>query len=208
MHYNDKYFDIYYTSSDKDYIEEVINTLNSSLGEYLAFFNLDQLTQKVLIKFYNNFEEFKIYYENTRNHPYRHGVVGSAEDNEIHMLSLHERLKERPQDNFNTFIMGVKHELVHICHIAFRGNSRGNWLAEGLASYLGSPRYEETLEGCTLEDLQNRPKYKYCYTLTKYMIEHYSHEKVLEYARDDNLLSNDTSQLLEEAKIYYSKKTK
>lgn len=208
MHYSDNYFDIYYTSSDQDYIEEVINTLNISLEEYLTFFNLDKLNQKVLIKFYDNLDDFKIYYEQTRNHPYKKGIVGSALGNEIHMLSLRERLKERPQDNFDRFIMGVKHELVHICHIAYKGNSKGSWLAEGLATYLGSPQYEETLEGCTLEVLENRSKYKYCYTLTKYLIEHYSHEKVLEYAKDDNQLFIDTATLLEEAKDYYAKKIK
>lgn len=208
MHYGNKYYDIYYTTSDEDYIEEVINTLNTSLGEYLTFFNLDKLDQKVSIKFYDDIEEFKKYYESVRNQPHKSGHVGITRNNEIHMLSLTERLKERPQDNFDIFLMGVKHELVHICHIAYKGNNKGSWLAEGLATYLGSPRYEETLEGCTIEDLQTRSKYKYCYTLTKYLIEHYSHEKVLEYAYDDNLLSRDTGKLLDEAKSYYSKKTK
>lgn len=208
MLYKDEYFEIYYTSSDLEYIEDVIKTLHTSLEEYLNFFGIDKLNQKVLIKFYDNLDEFKIYYEQTRNHPYKSGRVGSAIGNEIHMLSFHERLKERPQDDFNRFIMGVKHELVHICHIAFKGNSKSSWLAEGLANYLGSPRYEETLEGCTLEDLEKRSKYKYCYTLTKYLIEHYSHEKVLEYAKDDNQLFIDTNVLLKEAQDYYAKKVK
>lgn len=208
MHYSDKYFDIYYTLSDEEYIKEIINTLKTSLGEYLSFFNLDNLSEKVSLKLYDNIDDFKVYYENARNHPYKKGHVGIAQNNEIHMLSLHERLKERPQDNFDIFLMGIKHELVHICHIAFKGNNRGSWLAEGLATYLGSPRYEETLEGCTLEDLRTRSKYKYCYTLTKYLIENYPHEKVLEYASNENLLSLDTNNLLEEAKNYYSKKIK
>lgn len=208
MHYSDEYFDIYYTSSDKEYIEEVINTLNASLEEYLTFFNLNKLDQKVTIKFYDNFEEFKEYNENVCHNPYKSGRVGIARNNEIHMLTLNERLKVRPQDNFDIFIMGIKHELVHICHIAYKGNNKGSWLAEGLATYLGSPRYEETLEGCTLEDLKARSKYKYCYTLTKYLIEHYPHEKVLDYAQNETLLLEDTSSLLEEAKKYYSNKIK
>ncbi|MDE5630424.1 MAG: hypothetical protein K2I70_02375 [Bacilli bacterium] len=208
MHYRDNCFDIYYTSSDEDYIEEVINTLNTSLGEYLDFFNLDRLDHKVSIKFYDNLESFKEYYESVRNTPHKSGHVGITRNNEIHMLSLRERLKERPQDNFEIFLMGVKHELVHICHIAYKGNNKGSWLAEGLATYLGSPRYEETIEGCTLEDLKVRSKYKFCYTLTKYLIEHYSHEKVLEYAADETLLLEDTRKILEEAKSYYSKKVK
>lgn len=208
MHYNDEYFEIFYTSKDQEYIEEVINTLNASLVEYLRFFNLEKLNQKVVIKFYDYLDEFKSYYETTRNHPYKHGIVGITNDNQIHMLSLEERLKERPQDNYEIFLMGVKHELVHICHIAFKGNSNGSWLAEGLATNLGSPRYEETLEGCTIEDLNKRSKYKYCYTLTKYLIENYSHEKVLEYASNESLLFEDTPELLEEAQKYYAKKEK
>ena len=208
MHYSDNYFDVYYTASDKDYIEEVINTLNANLGEYLTFFNLDKLNQKVSINLYDNLECFKEYCEKVCHHPHKSGHVGIARNNEIHMLSLRERLKERPQDNFDTFIMGIKHELVHICHIAYKGNNKSNWLAEGLATYLGSPQYDETLEGCTVKDLKNKPKYKYCYTLTKYMIEHYSHEKVLEYASNDELLMKDTEKILIEGQNYYSNKIK
>lgn len=208
MHYTNEYFDIYYTSSDEGYIEDVIDTLNTSLEEYLAFFNLDGLAEKVFIKFYDNIESFKEYNANICHNPHKPGRVGITRDNEIHMLSLSERLKERPQDNFDIFLMGVKHELVHICHIAYKGNNKGSWLAEGLANYLGSPRYEETLEGCTIEHLKTRSKYKYCYTLTKYLIEHYSHEKVLEYAKNEDLLLEDTEKLLEEAKLYYAKKIK
>ncbi|MDE6142088.1 MAG: hypothetical protein K2G03_05750, partial [Bacilli bacterium] len=76
MHYSDNCFDIYYTSSDEDYIEEVINTLNTSLGEYLDFFNLDRLDHKVSIKFYDNLESFKEYYESVRNTQHKSGHVG------------------------------------------------------------------------------------------------------------------------------------
>lgn len=208
MNYSNNCFEIYYTSCDKEYIDEVINALTSSLDEYLAFFNLSSLKSKIKIKFYDELADFKDYYENTRNHPYKKGIVGSARDNEIHMLSLKERLKERPNDTFAIFLMGLKHELVHICHIAYKGNSKGTWFAEGLATNLGSPRYECTLEGCTLEELLNKPKYKYCYTLTKYMLDNYSHDVILRYASNDDLILEDTEKILKEAKEYYLSKYK
>ncbi len=208
MYYNNEKFEIEYTQKDESYIEQVINTLNESIDEYLSFFGLKELNTKVRIKFYDSLNDFKIYYEKTRNHPYKKGRVGSALENEIHMLSFSERIKERPNDTFAYFLMGLKHELVHICHIAYRGNSKGNWFAEGLATCLGSPRYEETLEDCTLEDLIKRTKYKYCYTVTKYILEHYSHEQVLEYAKDDESLLRDTEKLFHEAQEYYRKISK
>lgn len=208
MHYRDKQFEIYYTYCDEEYLDEVIDTLNNSLKDYLEFFQLNTINNKIIIKFYDKLDNFKKYYEDTRNHSYKKGIVGCAGNNEIHMLSLKERLKERPNDTFEIFLMGIKHELVHICHIAYKKNSKGTWFAEGLATNLGSPRYESTLEGCTLEELLNKPKYKYCYTLTKYMLDNYSHDVILRYASNDDLILQDTEKILKEAKEYYLSKFK
>lgn len=206
MQFTNEYFIITYNTCDEEYISKVIHTLNSSLAGYMSFFNLTSLDAKIKIKFYDQLDDFKIYYEATRHHPYIKGRVGSAQGNEIHMLSYKERLKERQNDTFDVFLMGLKHELVHICHIAYKHNYKGSWFAEGLAICLGSPRYEETLEGCTLEDLLHKPKYKYCYTITKYMLESYSHEEILRYAADNNLVISDTEKIFNEAKSYYSQK--
>lgn len=208
MQYTNEHFIIDYNSCDEEYLEEVITNINTSLSEYLSFFNLSSLDNKIKIKFYDELEDFKVYYEETRHHPYIHGRVGSADGNEIHMLSLKERKKERPQDDFSIFLMGIKHELVHICHIAYKQSSKGSWFAEGLATCLGSPRYEETLEGCTLEDILHKPKYKYCYTLTKYMLDTYSHEEILKYASNDELILKDTEKIFKEALEYYLSKSK
>ncbi len=125
------------------------------------------------------------------------------------MLSYKERILERPNDTFEIFIMGLKHELVHITHIAYKGNNGGTWFAEGLANCLGSPRYEETLEGCTLQEFMGHTKFKYYYTVTKYMLENFSHDQILEYAKNDELVIADTEKIFNETKQYlHNKKIK
>lgn len=203
MVYENDIFKIFYNECDKEYISQVINELNSVIHSYLDFFSIDKLEDIVVIKFYDSLDDFKIYYEERKKRSYDGKTVGRAEGNKIHMLSFKERIKVRPNDTLVEFIMGIKHELVHICHIAYKGNSHGTWFAEELATNLGSPRYEETLDGCTLEELLHKSKYKYCYTLAKYMLENYTHEQILEYAYDDNKLLKDTDKILEEAKEYY-----
>ena len=94
MIYEDEIFKIYYNSCDKDYIEEVIHTLNLSLVEYLSFFAIEKLNFKIIIKFYDKLDYFKVYYEQSRNHPYKKGVVGSAKDNEILFQDTNKLLLE------------------------------------------------------------------------------------------------------------------
>lgn len=210
MQYSDEHFIIEYNPCDEEYIGEVIDTLNCSLDGYMEFFNLTSLDEKIKIKFYDQLDNFKIFCESITFKPYRTGHVGHAKGNEIHMLSYQERIKQRPNDTKERFLMGLKHELVHICHIAYKRDksNKSSWFAEGLANCLGSPMYESTLDGCTVEDLLHKPKYKYCYTITKYMLENYSHEEILRYAANHDLVIKDTEKIFNEAKSYYSKKSK
>lgn len=197
-----KNFIIYYNNCDKRYLNVIIDNLENSLEDYLSFFNLKGIKEKIILKLFNNIDEFKVNYEKIKNHQYKATTVGFANNNCLNILSYNERIKIRPQDTFEIFIMGIKHELVHICHIIYKGNNNGNWFAKGLATNLGSPRYEIDVS-CSLEELLTKSKYKYCYTVTKYMLGNYSHNKILEYSKNDEMLIKDSKKILDEAKIYF-----
>ena len=100
--------------------------------------------------------------------------------------------------------MSFCHEMVHRFHIEYKGNSKGTWFAEGIACTFGSPRYEMVEINCNIDDLINRKvSYKYYYSLVRYMLDNYSHDKILEYAKNDELLNNDTYDIVNDYNSYY-----
>ena len=204
--YNDLYT-INYTIGDISYIENVASIIDKKINEYIKFFNLESLPKKIIINFYDDIGKFR----DTLTSKYGHckdTTCAKANENVIDILSYQERIKVkgRQDDTIDTLFMTICHELVHICHIAYKGNSHGTWFSEALAINLGSPRYELTYCDCTAQDLLKRQaKSKHYYTLGRYMLDNYSHEKILEYAKDDDKLIRDTKTILEDTNNYYFK---
>lgn len=125
-------------------------------------------------------------------------TVGHAKGNLVEILTLNERKKIEIHKNSKeeTIIMTFTHELLHIFHTFYKGNNKSSWFAEGLAINLGSPRYELGLLDCTVEDLINKKgKSRHYYAMVKYMLENMPHEKILEYAKNDDLVIQDTEEI-------------
>lgn len=128
----------------------------------------------------------------------KENTVGHACGNLVEILTLNERKKIEIHKNSTeeTIIMTFDHELVHIFHAFYKGNNKSSWFAEGLAINLGSPRYELGLIDCTVDDLINRRgKSRHYFAMVKYMLENMSHEKILEYAKNDDLVIKDTEEI-------------
>lgn len=197
MIYENEYFIIHYTESDIGYIEEAIERLNSKYIEYMEFFGVDKLPEKVKLVIYNDLEAFRQKMISSYGHV-KETTVGHAQGNLVEILTLNERKKIELHKNSTeeTIIMTFAHELLHIFHAFYKGNNRSSWFAEGLAINLGSPRYELGLIDCTAEDLINRRgKSRHFFAMVKYMLENMSHEKILEYAKDDDLVIKDTEKI-------------
>lgn len=197
MIYENEFFIIHYTEADVEYIEEAIKRLNSKYIEYMEFFGIGKLTEKVKFVIYDNLETFREKIISSYGRV-KETTVGHAKGNLVEILTLNERKKVDIHKNSTeeTIIMTFAHELLHIFHAFYKGNNKNSWFAEGLAINLGSPRYELGLIDCTVEDLINKKaKSRHYYAMVKYMLENMPHEKILEYAKDDDLVMQDTEKI-------------
>lgn len=197
MVYENEKFIIHYTDSDISYIEEVIEKLNDKYIEYMEFFGVSELPERIEFVLYNDLGTFREKMINSYGHV-NETTVGHARGNLVEILTLNERKKIEIHKNSTeqTIIMTFAHELLHIFHIFYKGNGRNSWFAEGLAINLGSPRYELGLIDCTAEDLINKKgKSRHYFAIVKYMLENIPHEKILEYAKNDDLIIKDTKEI-------------
>lgn len=188
----------YNNPSEEVYLDKLLEILDNKYLELKKFFDGLELKKDIVFVIWDNLEEFKKMCINKYGH-YREGTVGKANKDNIDILTYAERIKieQRRNDPIEYYFMTFSHEMVHRFHIEYKENSKGNWFAEGLACFLGSPRYDEIIIDCSPEDFINaKLSYKYYYTLVKFMIDNYDHDKILEYARDDNLLIKDTKNIL------------
>lgn len=197
MIYENEFFIIHYTESDIEYIEEAIKRLNSKYIEYMEFFGVGKLPEKVKFVIYDDLGVFREKMISSYGHV-NETTVGHAKGNLVEILTLNERKKIEIHKNSTeeTIIMTFAHELLHIFHTFYKGNNKSSWFAEGLAINLGSPRYELGLIDCIVEDLINKKgKSRHYYAMVKYMLENMPHEKILEYAKNDDLVIKDTEEI-------------
>ena len=201
MVFENAHFIIKYTKSDMEYIDEAIERLNNKYDEYMKFFGVQELPEKVEFILYNDLDAFREKMVASYGHV-NETTVGHAHGTLVEILTLNERKKIEIHKNSTeeTIIMTFAHELLHIFHTFYKGNNRNSWFAEGLAINLGSPRYELALIDCTPDDLINRKgKSRHFFAMVKYMLENMTHENVLEYAKNDDLVIKDTEKIYNSA---------
>lgn len=188
----------YNNVNEEVYLDKLLQILNNKYLELKDFFGGLELKESIIFNIWDNLEEFKNMCI-SKYGDYRDGIVARVYRDDIDILTYSERIKveQRKNDPIEYYFMTFCHEMVHKFHIEYKGNPKGNWFGEGLACVLGSPRYEEVYIDKRVEDFINaKLSYKYYYSLVKFMINNYSHSKILEYAKDDKLLISDTEKIL------------
>ena len=204
MIYENDYFIIYYNECDKRYIERLINILNERIPNILSFFKIN-LQNKVIIKLYDNLDEYKnnitssfkkafLNGECNKEREFQYWMIANTEDGNINMQSL-DLVKQL--DDFNNyteedFCYNVAHEFTHICQQSIGSNSPG-WFWEVLATNLGNPECQHATNSTfTLQDLNenfdNIDGYGIAYTIGKYLFEYYDNDFILELVTNNNKL--------------------
>lgn len=197
MLFENKHFIIRYTESDVEYINEAIERLNNKYEDYMEFFGVGELPEKIEFVLYNDLGTFRERMLASYGHV-KETTIGHAHGTLVEILTLNERKKIEIHKNSTeeTIIMTFAHELLHIFHTFYKGNNKNSWFAEGLAINLGSPRYELGLIDCKSNDLINKKgKSRHFFAMVKYMLENMPHEKILEYAKNDDLVIKDTEEI-------------
>lgn len=155
-------FELEYTNKDKEYIDKVIQILNEKSEEVMDFFELKNLSKKVKIKFWNNVEEYKNFFNKSLK-KYNKIIpdwevaraTNTLNECRIDILSLGESRKCRGHDNdsVENLIQIIVHEFVHICHFEYNNHtSTMTWFTEALATNLAGQNNCKKLI-CTLQDI-------------------------------------------------------
>lgn len=203
-------FELEYTNEDKEYIDNVIQTLNEKSKEIIKFFELKNLRRKVKIKFWDDVEEYRDFFNESMkkiNKTIPDWEVGRAVNNmeecRIDILSLAEARKCRghTNDSIENLIQIIVHEFVHICNFEYNNHMPSmSWFTEALATNLAGQNNCGKLT-CTLQEImaETPTNYGNYYLLGKYLLENYDKSQVLELAKNKDLLEKSTEDIYNNA---------
>lgn len=133
-------------------------------------------------------------------------MIGDTYDGNINLLSL-ERCREADGHGdidpleYEKLIL---HEFVHICQQQINPDARGViWFWEALAMNLSGQTAEDIEISVTASELSdNYTALNGCYAIScklgKYMLSHYSHDRIMEFVRFPERLPAETEKILSE----------
>lgn len=200
-----EHFDIEYTKKDEEYIDLVIQKLKEKNIEIMSFFNLENLSRNIQIKFWNSLEEYRNFF-NERMKKYNKKVndweVGRATNNQkecrIDLLCLSERKRcqGHAEDTIDNLLKLVIHEFTHICTLEYNNHQESMiWFLEALATNL-SNQFDNSNINCSLEDiLAGKAYYSNYYAMGKYLLDNYDKDYILELAKNKKLLEKETKNI-------------
>lgn len=209
-------FDVEYNECDESYINSVIDILQNDQKRIMDFFKLTKLDKKVTIKFWDNLDVYREHF-NQMLKPYGQVVqdwesaraTNAPNESNINIVSYLERLKcqGHSHDEVEQITKTVIHEFVHVCHAQYNNHYNSLvWFSEALATILADQYKDlEPVFTCNLDELLHKPlNYRNYQFLGKYVLEFYDHDYVLELARNNELLINETPKLFNEAKEMFN----
>lgn len=205
MKITDTNFSMIFSPCDKELAELVSRTLGENMREIAAFFGLDGTDHCQQIIVYSSIEEYKAHTE--RFTAYYSWMIGDTYDGNINLLSFTrcreaEGHSEMTESDYEKLIL---HEFTHICQQQINPNANGViWFWEALAQNLSGQTNEDIPLTCTPEELSENyinlfGNYAISCKLGRYMLENYSHERIMEYVKYPERLMKDTPDILREA---------
>lgn len=213
-----------YKKCDEDLIDILSNYIEEKAKIAFKFFEVNPPKNKVKIKIVSSKKEYDDYYIKMFNLPANTKLKGwmignfNFEKNQITYLSLHDFKNTTHSLNNVSFDEAIDyykktilHEFVHYVNGLFRLKYNcgypEKYLREGIATYLSGqnenaiPNFDFSLD--EVLDANNN-NYNAYYLLTKYFVENYSKDFVLNIFQSSRqsreLLQNE---LFDKAKIYY-----
>ena len=208
-------FEIEYTESDLEYIDDLIKYFKNNYKNIMNFFHLKEFSKKVKIKFWDSKEEYrdyfnKLYKEKGYNNTVPEWEVARSFPEEcpkIFLMSYKERVKCRghSKDTLDDLFKVIVHEFVHTCQFEYNHHTESlTWFLEALATNL-SCQYEEhplTLNVDLERIINGQVSYINYRTMGKYLLDNYPKEYILELAKNKELLLKDTKKIYEETLEY------
>ncbi|MCH5269749.1 MAG: hypothetical protein J1E83_03285 [Lachnospiraceae bacterium] len=205
--FHSEYFNIHYEPENKELVELLSGVLLAEINRIMKFFKLTELKSPKEIFLYAKTEEYAKHISRYVTQ-YQDWMVADTYDGNIHILSLDgcrstNAHKKMEQDAYAKIII---HEFVHACQQEINPNAYGcQWFWEALATNLSGQVYADIPVLCDKEQLmfyyESLPdQYPISYHIGKYMLEKYSHEKLLEYVYEPEKLREDVEEILRAVK--------
>lgn len=207
MIYEDEKFIIYYNECDKRYIELLVKTINERSPFICDFFEI-VYDEKIVIKLYNNLEEYKKNLEDSfkmqnLERKYENWMIANTEDGNINMQSL-DLVKEQDDFKYYTeeiFCYNACHEFTHLCQQYLNSKNPG-WFWELIATNIGNPENQhECNDNFTLKELNEKfdeiDGYGIVYKFGKYIFENYDRETILSWIKDNDKFNKSIESIIE-----------
>lgn len=195
MRYEDEKFIIYYNECDKRYIELLVKTINERSPFICDFFGI-VYDGKIVIKLYNNLEEYKMNLEDSfrrqnLERKYENWMIANTEDGNINMQSF-DLVKQQDDFKYYTdqiFCYNACHEFTHLCQRYLNSENPG-WFWEVIATNIGNPEVQhECNDSFTLKDLNEKfdkiDGYGVAYSFGKFIFENYDRNTILSWIKDN-----------------------
>lgn len=196
-----------------DYIDELEEKLKQESSRILSFFELDGLKQQKKIKIWTDREKYRRYLEQYVD-KYYEWMDGDTHDGNINMLSIEECRKTKAHQDMTLeeMLEVIVHEFVHTCQQEINPDAENvEWFWEALATNLANPFDCVASMQCEDDELiyhLNDVPYSYqiCFTIGKFILESYSHEKIMDYVRNPDKLRKDAKTIFKEEREWFRKK--
>ena len=192
---------------DIDYIADLIKKLEQEVDRILNFFELKNLKKKKKIKIWTSRKAYQTHLEKYVP-KYYEWMNADTFDGNINLLSIEEYRKTREHSDITLeeFLENIIHEFVHSCQQEINPDSKNvEWFWETLATNLGNP-FDYTIdlkfnEDQLINDFNSVPNnYEIVFTIGKYLLENYSHEDIMRYVRNPEILRKDARNIFNEVK--------
>ncbi|HIR58820.1 MAG TPA: hypothetical protein IAB38_02110 [Candidatus Onthousia excrementipullorum] len=192
---------------DIDYIADLIKKLEQEVDRILNFFELKNLKKKKKIKIWTSRKAYQTHLEKYVP-KYYEWMNADTFDGNINLLSIEEYRKTREHSDITLeeFLENIIHEFVHSCQQEINPDSKNvEWFWETLATNLGNP-FDYTIdlkfnEDQLINDFNSVPNnYEIAFTIGKYLLENYSHEDIMRYVRNPEILRKDARNIFNEVK--------
>ena len=196
-----------------DYIDVLEEKLKKESSRILSFFELDGLKQQKKIKIWTDREKYRRYLEQYVD-KYYEWMNGDTHDGNINILSIEECRKTKAHQDMTLeeMLEVITHEFVHACQQEINPDAENvEWFWEALATNLANPFDCVASMQCEDDELiyhLNDVPYSYqiCFTIGKFILESYSHEKIMDYVRNPDKLRKDAKTIFKEEREWFCKK--
>jgi hypothetical protein len=224
MKFESKTAVINYEESDVDLVKILAEYLDKNVQSVYDFFEVVP-KEKAIINIIPTKEEYDKIYRKSRglpeDYPLEKWMIGNCRNGVITYLSLHDYKSTTHrfanvefEEAIEYYKKTILHEYVHYVNETFNQvNDCGyteRYLVEGIATYLSKQKNgQEHPINASIDKILNKENYYYddYYLLTKYFVENYDKEYVLEVFQSNRqareLLTNE---LYAKAKEYYREK--